>query len=95
MAGQLLLKFGANAGGWNVLYARPFWCGLVCYFFSMALWVYGLTKVPLGIAYAFTSLTFVGVYIASFVILKEPVTASKILGLILVVAGFLVLANGR
>lgn len=95
IAGQLLLKFGANVGGWAILYSRPFLGGLACYFLSMVLWIYSLTKVHLGVAYAFTSLTFVGVYIASFVILKEPVTTPKILALALIVTGFLILANGR
>jgi len=94
VAGQLLLKLGAVPGPWTRLLASPpLWAGLFCYACSTALWVHALTKVRLGVAYAFTSLTFVGVYAASFLILKEPVTIPKLLALLLIVSGFLTLAK--
>jgi multidrug transporter EmrE-like cation transporter len=50
--------------------------------------------VPLNVAYAFTALTFVMVFAASAVVLREPFSFSTYLGLTLVLAGFLVLAVG-
>ena len=94
VAGQLLFKLGAVPGHWTkLLYSPSLWAGLFCYGCSTALWIYSLTKVQLGVAYAFTSLTFVGVYVASFLILKEPVTAPKLLALGLIVSGFLILTK--
>lgn len=94
IAGQLCIKTGSGAGTLTkILWSPWLWGGLAGYFVSMILWVYSLTKVPLGVAYAFTSLTFVGVYIASFFVLKEAVTAPKILALALIVSGFLILTK--
>lgn len=92
--GQLCLKLGSGHGAlMKILWSPWLWGGLVSYFCSMVLWVYALTKVRLGIAYAFTSLTFVGVYVASFFILKESVTLPKLLALALIVTGFLILTK--
>ena len=94
VAGQLLFKLGAVPGHWTKLIFSPsLWAGLFCYGCSTVLWVYSLTKVRLGVAYAFTSLTFVGVYVATFFILKESVTVPKLIALGLIVAGFLILAK--
>lgn len=92
IAGQLCIKAGADTGSLTKAVWSPWvWAGLAGYAFSMVLWVYSLTKVPLSVAYAFTTMTFVGVYAASFFILKEPVTAPKLTGLALIVSGFVVL----
>lgn len=94
IAGQLFLKFGAGAGQWTKIVTSPtLWAGLFCYGCSTVLWVYSLSKVRLGVAYAFTSLTFVGVYTASFFLLKEPVTVPKLVALLLIVTGFLMLTK--
>ena len=94
VAGQLLLKLGAIPGHWTKLLVSPaLWAGLFCYGCSTALWIYSLSRVRLGMAYAFTSLTFVGVYLASFLILREPVTMPKLVALALIVSGFLMLAK--
>lgn len=94
IVGQLSFKFGAAGGTLSkVLWSPWLWSGLASYFVSMVLWIYSLTKVRLGVAYAFTTLTFVGVYLATFIILKEPVTAPKIAAIGLIITGFLMLAK--
>lgn len=94
IAGQILFKIGSGLGDWvRVIFSPQLIGGMVCYFISMVLWIYSLQKVPLGVAYAFTTLTFVGVYAASFVILKEPPTIPKLIGLFLIVSGFVVLVK--
>ena len=90
--GQISMKWGAGAGSLvKVLWSPWLWAGLAAYGGSTILWVYGLSQVRLGIAYAFSSLTFVGVYAASFFILKEPATPIKLVALALILAGFLIL----
>lgn len=94
VVGQLCFKFSASAGALAKMVWSPWlWAGLAGYFSSTVLWLYALTRVPLGVAYAFTSLTFVGVYAASFFILKETVTLPKIIALFLIVSGFLILTK--
>lgn len=92
--GQVLFKLG-TAGGtlMKVIWSPHLWCGVICYFLSMVLWLYSLSKVRLGVAYGFTCLTFVGVYMASFILFKEPVSAPKIIAILLIVAGFLMLTK--
>lgn len=93
VAGQVLFKLGSNPSGWRIIQSPTIWGGLACYLLGTALWIYALSGVRLGVAYAFTSLTFVGVYAACFFILKETVTPVKIVGLLLILSGFLVLAK--
>lgn len=90
-AGQLLLKLGANRGGWEILKSPHFWLGGFCYFISFVLWVYALSKVELSVAYPFTALTFVLVFILSFLALGEAVTAMKLVGIFLILSGFMVM----
>ncbi len=89
--GQILLKLGANRGGWDIVKAPQFWCGGFCYFLGAALWVYALSRVELGQAYPFTALTFVLVFILSALVLGETVSRLELLGLLLIISGFLVM----
>jgi len=89
--GQILLKLGAGRPGWEILKAPQFWGGGCCYFISFVLWVYALSKVALGIAYPFTALTFVLVFLLSFLVLGEAVSRLEVVGLILILSGFLVM----
>ncbi|UQZ88258.1 hypothetical protein C4J81_03140 [Deltaproteobacteria bacterium Smac51] len=89
--GQILLKLGASRGGWEILKAPQFWGGGFCYFISFVLWVYALSKVELGMAYPFTALTFVMVFLLSFLVLGESVSRMELLGIMLILSGFLVM----
>lgn len=90
-AGQIFLKLGADRGGWNILKAPQFWGGGFCYFISFVLWVYALSKVELGLAYPFTALTFVMVFILSFLFLGETVSRLEFFGILLIISGFLLM----
>ncbi|MDL2260597.1 EamA family transporter [Deltaproteobacteria bacterium OttesenSCG-928-K17] len=89
--GQILLKLGADMGGWEILRSPKFWLGGFCYFISFVLWVFALSKVDLSIAYPFTALTFILVFIMSFCVLGEQPSALKLAGLFLILSGFMVL----
>lgn len=89
--GQILLKLGADRGGWAIIKAPQFWGGGFCYFLSFVLWVYALSKVNLSIAYPFTALTFVMVFLLSFLVLGESPGGLQILGLFLILSGFFVM----
>jgi drug/metabolite transporter (DMT)-like permease len=92
-AGQLCLKLGATGATSlmdfvNVRLAS----GLGLYALGTVVWLFALAKLPLSRVYPFTILTFVVVYIASFALLREPITAPVMLGAALVVAGLIVIA---
>ena len=90
-AGQILLKLGANRGGWSILKAPQFWGGGFCYFLGSALWVYALSKVELSLAYPFTALTFTLVFALSVFVLGEAVSRLELIGILLIISGFLLM----
>lgn len=90
--GQVILKIGASAATepghfLNLRIAA----GLTAYGLSTVLWIWALSRVPLNIAYGFTALTFLLVFAASGLVLKEIFSLWTYIGLGLVLAGFLCL----
>lgn len=64
--------------------------GLVSAVIASLCWMAAMTKFDLSYAYPFMSLSFVFVLILSCLILHEPITIPKVLGLILIVAGIVI-----
>lgn len=104
VAGQLSLKHGIKA-----LAARPglemgllaqavlqpyVWLGLALYGISALLWLLVLARAPLSVAYPMLSLGYVAVAILSRLLFAEPLTAAKLLGILLVCFGVALLAQG-
>jgi len=93
--GQLCLKAGATgavrlADFMNVRLA----IGLSAYAAGTLIWIWALSKVPLNVAYAFTALTFVLVFLGSNQILGEKVSLTTIVGLLAILFGFLLVVLG-
>jgi multidrug transporter EmrE-like cation transporter len=63
---------------------------LAAAFLGMLSWMLALGRVDLSYAYPFTSLSFVLVLLASAMLFREPVTAAKLAGMALIVAGIVV-----
>lgn len=61
---------------------------------AAASWILALSRFELSYAYPFMSLSFVLVTLTSFIMFREEVTAVKIFGLILIVAGVCTIASG-
>ena len=59
-------------------------------FLASFFWMAALTRLPLNVAYPFTTLTLVGVLLASALVFHEPLAASKWIGMLLLIAGVLV-----
>jgi len=97
--GQLLFRKTALAAPslatWNGLSAlilNPlFLLALVMYAAATLLWVGVLQQVPLSRAYAFTALSFVIVPIASILLFGEAATPRLGAGLVLVIAGLILI----
>ena len=93
-AGQIFLKLGADgavglADYMNVRIAS----GFALYGVGTIIWVMALSKLPLSKVYPFTVLTFLLVYVASFVVLGERVTVQVLAGALLVLAGLVVITT--
>jgi multidrug transporter EmrE-like cation transporter len=67
---------------------------LCCAFLAFLCWMAAMTKFDLSYAYPFVSLSFVFVLILSALFFHEPVTVAKVLGVLLIMAGIIVGAQG-
>jgi drug/metabolite transporter (DMT)-like permease len=69
--------------------------GLAAYGIGAVLWLLCLSRIPLVMAYPLVSLAIVGVVISSVFLLGETVTATGIIGSLLVVAGVMLIGFSR
>jgi multidrug transporter EmrE-like cation transporter len=106
-AAQLLLKAATRASGvlvsdsgqvsWTaaaeLLRALPLWVGLSFYGVSVILWLGALSRVPVSIAYPMLSIGYVVNAVAALYLFSEALTSAKVIGILLVVAGVIVLAR--
>ncbi len=63
-------------------------------FFALVCWLAAMTKFELSYAYPLMSLAFVLVLIFSAFLFHEPVTAPKVLGILLIMLGIFVASRG-
>ena len=101
-AGQVFLKFALMRMapfGWN----RAFWssvllnwqfatCGL-CFLMASLLWMYIVKMFPFSVAYPMVSMSFVIGMIAAVVFFHEQVSWTKWVGVLLIVAGCLLISG--
>jgi undecaprenyl phosphate-alpha-L-ara4N flippase subunit ArnE len=93
-SGQLLFRAGAQGRTQALQFINaPILAGLVLYALGTVLWIFALSKERLVVAYAFTALTFVLVYIGSAVFLAETVTMKAAGGVALILCGLFLIAS--
>jgi drug/metabolite transporter (DMT)-like permease len=63
-------------------------------FLAMLCWMAALTKFELSYAYPFMSLAFVLILILSAVLFREAITAPKLIGIALIMAGIIISSRG-
>jgi multidrug transporter EmrE-like cation transporter len=104
---QLLLKAGTNSLGvitltrddWTDTLARMatqphFVGGVAIYFASLVVWILGLSRVPVSIAYPMLSLGYIVNAIAAHYLFGESVTVVRWLGIGFIVLGVWLVARG-
>lgn len=95
-AGQILLKMSsqklAETGGpfYSLLYSPIFILAVGVYSAAIFLWIYVLKTVPLVYAHSFTALTFLIVPLMAYAWLGETLNWQLGVGLVLIIAGLLV-----
>jgi multidrug transporter EmrE-like cation transporter len=105
-AAQLLLKASTNVLGvitltrddWVSQFGRiavepHFIGGVVCYGVSLIVWIVGLSRVPVSIAYPMLSLGYVINAVAAHYLLGESVTLARWLGIGFIVVGVWLVAR--
>ena len=103
---QLLLKAGTNAVGHfeftaaNILPVgmklalQPHILGgITCYVVSLVVWIMGLSRVPVSIAYPMLSVGYVLNAVAAWYLFGESFTAQKLIGIGFIVAGVFLVAR--
>jgi drug/metabolite transporter (DMT)-like permease len=103
---QLLLKAGTNALGVITL-TREDWLdqfgrmavephlagGIACYVVSVVVWIIGLSRVPVSIAYPMLSLGYIVNAIAAHYLFGESVTLARWLGIGFIIIGVWLVAR--
>ncbi|WP_116964265.1 EamA family transporter [Fastidiosibacter lacustris] len=103
---QLFLKFGmerigtfsftlANVWpiGWKVATNYFVILGLACYVISVIVWLMVLSRVPVGLAYPMVSIGYIITAIAGYFLLGEPLTATRIAGIFVIILGVYLVAK--
>ena len=106
-AAQLLLKAGTNGLGgaihvnaqnWfstgvKVFTQLPILAGLACYVISLLVWIIGLSRADVTVAYPMLSLGYVVAAIGAWIFLGEAVSPQRMLALGVIVVGVALLAR--
>jgi drug/metabolite transporter (DMT)-like permease len=95
VAGQFFLKKGVLASSLTsnfqsilkTFFSPMVFLGFFLYGISSIFWLFVLQKFPLSVAYPALSLTYVAIVILSVFILKEPFSALKTAGILLIILG--------
>lgn len=103
---QLLLKAGTNALGvitltregwaatvWSMATQVHFILGAACYVVSIFVWILGLSRVPVSIAYPLLSVGYIVNAIVAHYLLGEVVTLQRWLGIGFIVVGVWLVAR--
>jgi len=92
---QLLLKAGTNARplGLSLAIEPHILAGLACYVVSVVVWVIGLSRVPVSIAYPMLSIGYVVNAIAAYYLLGEAVTPMRFAGIGIIIVGVFIVAR--
>ncbi len=103
---QLLLKMGTNAVGaihltadnWFPISVKlatqlPIIGGLTCYGLSVVVWIIGLSRIPVTIAYPLLSLGYIVNAIGAWYFLGEVISAQRMLSIGIIVVGVILLVR--
>ncbi len=103
--GQLLLKKGMmQIGGYKgemimflkkVIATPLIWVAIVLYGLDLVLWLIVLSHFPLGYAYLFLALTYIGIPLSSTFFLGESLSIAQIIGMILIACGVAIVGLGK
>ncbi|WP_211466230.1 EamA family transporter [Collimonas silvisoli] len=103
---QLLLKAGTNAVGaihltpqnWFAIGLKlatqlPILGGLTCYVISVMVWIIGLSRVDVTIAYPMLSMGYIISAIGAWYFLGEAITAQRLLAIGIIIVGVVLLTR--
>ena len=105
-AAQLLLKAGTNAVGrfefvadnivpvaTRLAFEPHIAAGLVCYGVSLVVWIMGLSRVEVSIAYPMLSIGYLVNALAAWYLFGEAVTLTRLAGIGIIIVGVYIVAR--
>ena len=92
-AAQLLLKAGTNSLGVIMAVELHFIAGVACYGVSLIVWILGLSRVPVSVAYPLLSVGYIINAIAAYYLLGEALTAARWTGIGFIIVGVWLVAR--
>lgn len=106
VAGQLMLKIGMSQMGaleismaavpsivWRMATSPWVMGGLVIYVSGIFFWLLALNRVDLSYAYPFASLSYVLIFLSSWLLLGEQITMPRVLGMLVICLGVVLVAR--
>lgn len=103
---QLLLKAGTNSLGTTISLSVPLFellkktatqphilGGLVCYVFSVVIWIIALSRVPVSVAYPMLSIGYIVNAFAAYYLFNEALNPQKLIAIGIIVLGVFLLAK--
>lgn len=72
-----------------------FWLALTCYGLSVAVWVVGLSRLPVSQAYPVLSLGYIVAALLAWIMLGESVSLARWSGIGLIIAGVLLVSRSQ
>ena len=93
VAGQLLMKLAAlnSAQSPHGLFSLATLLALGVYGLGVINWIMALRSVNLGVAYSLSSLNYVGIFLGSYFLFDETITAGRLIGVGLIFFGVLLI----
>ena len=102
--GQIVMKKGMQLYGevgagnvWGqlipILKVPQVTIGLACYALSAVFWIAVVSQVDLSLAYPMVSVAYVVVFVASWLFLGEQIPPLRLVGLLIIVAGVVVISR--
>ena len=77
----------------TVTESLPFWAAVICLLMTFLVWMLILRRSRLGLSFAATALTFVGVIGGSQLVFGESISVTQYAGIILIVVGVALLGR--
>jgi multidrug transporter EmrE-like cation transporter len=106
VVGQLMLKIGMSQMGqlaismdaipsiaWRMATSPWVVGGLVIYVSGIFFWLLALNRVDLSYAYPFASLSYVLIFLSSWLLLGEQITLPRVMGMLVICLGVVLVAR--
>jgi multidrug transporter EmrE-like cation transporter len=79
--------------GWRIATSLPIIMGMCCYVLSVVVWMMVLSRVEVSLAYPLSSLGYVLVALAAYVIFGESISAMRMAGIFVVIFGVFLISR--